>query len=214
MQVNSSQVNKVQRMYLRWSLCTLYLLACQAWVTVGDMGLCCYLCDVLWVIIHPCSLILHRRSGPRSKSDSAVQNSAYFHGESKSKGTGRILQQHCVWDPFHKTGRKCLVSSIWKKQTWRTGHTRCILVGSMFTERDRIHRYPLFSAHDTPLPPPPHAELWWASEKHLGFPKCLYHSWSIRGFMAAAALQRQQISRVLFILTRHHLSNELRCASQ
>ena len=28
------------RMYLRWSLCTLYLQACQVRVTVGDSGLC------------------------------------------------------------------------------------------------------------------------------------------------------------------------------
>ena len=31
------------RMYLWWSLCTLYLHACQVRVTVGDSGLCC--CD-------------------------------------------------------------------------------------------------------------------------------------------------------------------------
>ena len=29
------------RMYLWWSLCTLYLLACQVRVIVGDTGLCC-----------------------------------------------------------------------------------------------------------------------------------------------------------------------------
>ena len=30
------------RMYLEWSLCTLYLLAWQVRVTVGDSGLCCF----------------------------------------------------------------------------------------------------------------------------------------------------------------------------
>ena len=33
----------LQRMYLWWSLCTLYLHACQVRVTTGDSGLCC--CD-------------------------------------------------------------------------------------------------------------------------------------------------------------------------
>ena len=32
------------RVYLWWSLCPLYLLACQARVTVGDSGLCCCVC--------------------------------------------------------------------------------------------------------------------------------------------------------------------------
>ena len=32
------------RMYLLWSLCTLYLHACQVRVTVGDAGLCCCTC--------------------------------------------------------------------------------------------------------------------------------------------------------------------------
>ena len=32
------------RMYLWWSLCTLYLHACQVRVTVGDSGLCCCTC--------------------------------------------------------------------------------------------------------------------------------------------------------------------------
>ena len=29
---------------VEWSLCTLYLLACQVRVTVGDSGLCCCVC--------------------------------------------------------------------------------------------------------------------------------------------------------------------------
>ena len=33
------------------SLCTLYLLACQVRVTVGDSGLCCFLCSVLTVLL-------------------------------------------------------------------------------------------------------------------------------------------------------------------
>ena len=32
------------RMYLWWSLCALYLHACQVRVTVGDSGLCCCTC--------------------------------------------------------------------------------------------------------------------------------------------------------------------------
>ena len=32
------------RMYLWWSLCTLYLHACWVRVTVGDSGLCCCVC--------------------------------------------------------------------------------------------------------------------------------------------------------------------------
>ena len=35
---------KIKRMYLWWSLCALYLLACQVRVTVGDLGLCCCVC--------------------------------------------------------------------------------------------------------------------------------------------------------------------------
>ena len=31
----------ILRMYLWWSLCTLFLLACQVRVAVGDSGLCC-----------------------------------------------------------------------------------------------------------------------------------------------------------------------------
>ena len=37
-----------QRMYLWWSLCTLYLLPCQVRVTVGDSGLCCCVCVRLY----------------------------------------------------------------------------------------------------------------------------------------------------------------------
>ena len=33
-----------QRMYLWWSLCTLYLLTCQVRTTVGKLGLCCCVC--------------------------------------------------------------------------------------------------------------------------------------------------------------------------
>ena len=42
------------RMYLWWSLWTLYLLACKVRVTVGESGLyCCWLCDLFWVLINP-----------------------------------------------------------------------------------------------------------------------------------------------------------------
>ena len=33
-----------ERMYLYWSLYTLYLLVCRVRVTVGDSGLCCCAC--------------------------------------------------------------------------------------------------------------------------------------------------------------------------
>ena len=33
-----------QKVYLWWSLCTLYLHACQVQVTLGDSGLCCCNC--------------------------------------------------------------------------------------------------------------------------------------------------------------------------
>ena len=35
---------KTMKMYVWWSLCTLYLIACQVEVTVGDSGLCCCVC--------------------------------------------------------------------------------------------------------------------------------------------------------------------------
>ena len=39
------QTSAKHRLYFWWSLCTLYLLACQVRVTVGDSGLCCCTCD-------------------------------------------------------------------------------------------------------------------------------------------------------------------------
>ena len=38
-------------MHLWWSFCTLCLLVHQVRVTVGDLGLCCCLCDIIWVLI-------------------------------------------------------------------------------------------------------------------------------------------------------------------
>ena len=38
------------RMYLRWSLCTLYLLACQVRVTVGAQVFVVFMCDVFRVL--------------------------------------------------------------------------------------------------------------------------------------------------------------------
>ena len=43
----------ITRMYLSWNLCTLYLLACQVRVTLGNLGLFCCLCDIFWVLITP-----------------------------------------------------------------------------------------------------------------------------------------------------------------
>ena len=42
-------------MYLWWSLCTLYLLACQVRVTIGDSGLCCcaiVMSKIFWALIN------------------------------------------------------------------------------------------------------------------------------------------------------------------
>ena len=39
---------RLMKMYLWWNLCTLYLLACQMRVPVGDLGLCCCVCVMLW----------------------------------------------------------------------------------------------------------------------------------------------------------------------
>ena len=66
------------RMYLWWSLCTLYLLACQVRVITGDSGDLC-LCNVFWALInslicwlltnkkidHRCSPILSSRQRER-----------------------------------------------------------------------------------------------------------------------------------------------------
>ena len=48
----SCKINTQGRMYLWWSLRTLYLDACQVRVTVGDSGLCCWICvtySELWL---------------------------------------------------------------------------------------------------------------------------------------------------------------------
>ena len=44
--VNTRDINStiLKRMYFWWSLCTLYLHACQVRVAVGDSGLCCCSC--------------------------------------------------------------------------------------------------------------------------------------------------------------------------
>ena len=58
--------NKDPRMYLYWSLCTSYLLACQVRVTAGKSGLCCNLNVGCLLSTHslPYLSILHRCSGP------------------------------------------------------------------------------------------------------------------------------------------------------
>ena len=42
--VTNLKQNEAQKIYLWWSLCTLYLHACQVRVTVGNSGLCCCTC--------------------------------------------------------------------------------------------------------------------------------------------------------------------------
>ena len=57
-------------MYLWWSLCTLYLLACLVKGTVVDSGLCCCVCVTSFQRYYlPCVLISHELSCPRSVSD-------------------------------------------------------------------------------------------------------------------------------------------------
>ena len=48
------QRHKLHQRYicLWWSLCALYLHACQVRVTVGDLGLCCYTCYVFQALIN------------------------------------------------------------------------------------------------------------------------------------------------------------------
>ena len=43
-EAKSAHAESTQSMYLWWSLCTLYLLACQVKAIVGDSGLCCCVC--------------------------------------------------------------------------------------------------------------------------------------------------------------------------
>ena len=47
----------VHRMYLWWCLCTVYLLACQVGVTVGDRFYC--VCDDFQVLIIPLFVVFH-----------------------------------------------------------------------------------------------------------------------------------------------------------
>ena len=55
------QTNQCLRKYLWWNKCTLYLLACQVRVTVGDSGLChCVLCEIFRALINSCVLILRK----------------------------------------------------------------------------------------------------------------------------------------------------------
>ena len=42
--LKQNRAQRARQMYLWWSLYTLYVLACQVRVTVGDSGLCCNVC--------------------------------------------------------------------------------------------------------------------------------------------------------------------------
>ena len=42
--INRTLQSNILSMYVWWSLCTLYLHACQVRVTAGDSGLCCRVC--------------------------------------------------------------------------------------------------------------------------------------------------------------------------
>ena len=66
MRVNTLYEAHPLRMYLWWSLCTLYLLACQVRVIIGDSGLCCTLCYVFWALIN--SLLCHQHQLYRQNS--------------------------------------------------------------------------------------------------------------------------------------------------
>ena len=62
------------RMYPWWSLCTLYLHACQVSYRRRLRSLLLYLCYVFRSADYlPCQLILHERSGLRSVSDLLVK---------------------------------------------------------------------------------------------------------------------------------------------
>ena len=65
------RVNTRYRNPTRWrSLCTLYLLACQVRVTIGDVGLCCCVCVTFSIAnSFPDLLILRKRFETRSVSD-------------------------------------------------------------------------------------------------------------------------------------------------
>ena len=65
-------ISKIARLSIKsvpliwWNLCTLYLLASQVRVSVGDLGLCCC---VFWMLINSrCLLMLHRHCRPHSVS--------------------------------------------------------------------------------------------------------------------------------------------------
>ena len=53
-EVHPQLIDHFQRMYLWWSLCILYLLACQVRVAIGNLGHCChvYRSDVFWMLIN------------------------------------------------------------------------------------------------------------------------------------------------------------------
>ena len=53
------------RMYLWWGLCTLYLLAFQVRVPIGDSGLCCCIHGINFL----CFLILHKHFRTRCVSN-------------------------------------------------------------------------------------------------------------------------------------------------
>ena len=63
--IYTSRGHPFLRMYLWWGLCTLYLLAFQVRVPIGDSGRCCYVHGINFL----CFLILHKHFRTHCVSD-------------------------------------------------------------------------------------------------------------------------------------------------
>ena len=88
-------------MYLSWSFYTLYLVARQVGVTLGDSGLCCCVPCLSSAVVSLCLLILHKRSRPHSVSD--YNNSLWSQRVSVYKNWFCRMLLHtcvaeCVWN--------------------------------------------------------------------------------------------------------------------
>ena len=84
-------LNPFLRMYFWWSLCTLYLHACQVRVTIGDSGLCCCTCFVFQALTN--SLVCWRA---KQQVNGDKLNVDYL----SAIGCGVLLCCFCVWILF------------------------------------------------------------------------------------------------------------------
>ena len=78
-----------KRMYIWWSLCTLYLHICQGRVATGDSGLCCCTCVTSFKHV----LVLHEHLGPQSVSDFYTVNIL-------NRLQGRLLHMAVQWEHY------------------------------------------------------------------------------------------------------------------